>query len=116
MKTPNDDAEVDELSTSQVLHEQYWNRTKGSVRTALEESLLLMEYHGLEPEMGHKEVGGVKAKLTSSGGFTHIMEQLEVDWKYSTALQAGDNELLVKSIIKETFRNNKLDVTFLQNL
>ncbi|EPS54100.1 glutamine synthetase [Clostridium botulinum Af84] len=40
------------------------------------------------------------------------MEQLEVDWKYSTALQAGDNELLVKSIIKETFRNNKLDVTF----
>ncbi|KEI84386.1 glutamine synthetase [Clostridium botulinum B2 433] len=112
VKTPNDNAEVDELCTSQVLHEQYWNRTKGSVRTALEESLLLMEYHGLEPEMGHKEVGGVKAKLTSSGGFTHIMEQLEVDWKYSTALQAGDNELLVKSIIKETFRNNKLDVTF----
>ncbi|EPS54099.1 glutamine synthetase [Clostridium botulinum Af84] len=34
--------------------------------------------------------------------FTHIMEQLEVDWKYSTALQAGDNELLVKSITKRT--------------
>ncbi|WP_251860634.1 glutamine synthetase [Clostridium sp. Marseille-Q2269] len=113
VKTPNDNAEVDELSTSQVLHEQYWNRTKGSVRTALEESLLIMESHGLEPEMGHKEVGGVKAKLASSGGYTHIMEQLEVDWKYSTALQAADNELLVKGIIKETFRNNKLDVTFL---
>lgn len=113
VKTPNDEAEAEELSTSQVLHEQYWNRTKGSVRTALEESLLVMEAHDLKPEMGHKEVGGVKAKLTNTGGFTHIMEQLEVDWEYSTALQAADNELLVKSIIKETFRRNQLDVTFL---
>ncbi|NEZ47655.1 glutamine synthetase [Clostridium niameyense] len=113
VKTPNDEAEAEELSTSQVLHEQYWNRTKGSVRTALEESLLIMEAHNLKPEMGHKEVGGVKAKLTNAGAFTHIMEQLEVDWEYSTALQAADNELLVKSIIKETFRRNQLDVTFL---
>lgn len=113
VKTPNDVAEVEELSTSQVLHEQYWNRTKGNVRTALEQALSIMESHGLEPEMGHKEVGGVKAKLSNSGGFTHIMEQLEVDWKYSTAMQAADNELLVKSIIKEVFRKNKLEVTFL---
>ena len=37
VKTPNIVAEVEELSTSQVLHEHYWTRTKGSVRTALEE-------------------------------------------------------------------------------
>ena len=27
VKTPNSDAEIEELSTSQVLHEQYWTRT-----------------------------------------------------------------------------------------
>ncbi|WP_123054849.1 glutamine synthetase [Clostridium sp. JN-1] len=113
VKTPNDKSSVEELSTSQVLQEQYWSKIKGCVRTALEQSLSLMETYGLEPEMGHKEVGGVKAKLNESGNFTHIMEQLEIDWKYSTALQAADNELLVKSIVKEVFRSNGLDVTFL---
>lgn len=113
VKTPNDKAHVEELSTSQVLQEQYWTRTKGAVRTALEQSLLMMDAYGLEPEMGHKEVGGVKAKIDESGKFTHIMEQLEIDWKYSTGVQAADNELLARSIIKETFRRNGLDVTFL---
>ncbi len=113
VKTPNEKTEVEELSTSQVLQEQYWTRTKGAVRTALEQSLTLMEDYGLEPEMGHKEVGGVKAKLDESGKYTHIMEQLEIDWKYSTGLQAADNELLVKSIVHEVFRSNGLDVTFL---
>ena len=79
VKTPNDVAHVEELSTSQVLHEHYWTRTKGSVRTALEETLILMEKYKFEPEMGHKEVGGVKAKLNSSGDFDHVMEQLEVE-------------------------------------
>ncbi|MGE5628153.1 MAG: glutamine synthetase [Solirubrobacterales bacterium] len=113
VKTPNEKTEVEELSTSQVLQEQYWTKTKGAVRTALEQSLSVMEAYGLEPEMGHKEVGGVKAKLNESGNYTHIMEQLEIDWKYSTALQAADNELYIKSIIHENFRRNGLDVTFL---
>ncbi|MEW8955171.1 glutamine synthetase [Clostridium sp.] len=113
VNTPNDKAEIEELYASQILHEQYWTRTKGSVRTALEQSLLLMEKYGLEPEMGHKEVGGVKAKLTESGSLTHIMEQLEVDWKYSTPVQCGDNELLVRTLVKEVFRRNGLEVTFL---
>ena len=113
VKTPNEKTEVEELSTSQVLQEQYWTRTKGAVRTALEQTLTAMEAYGLEPEMGHKEVGGVKAKLDESGNFTHVMEQLEVDWKYSTGLQAADNELLAKEIVRETYRRNGLDVTFL---
>ena len=113
VKTPNDKAEIEELSTSQVLQEQYWKSTKGSVRTALEQSLVLMENYGLNPEMGHKEVGGIKAKLDQSGKLTHIMEQLEIDWKYSDAVQAADNELFVKSVVRETFRRNGLDVTFL---
>lgn len=113
VKTPNTDAELEELSTSQVLHEQYWTRTKGKVRTALEESLLLMEAYGFEPEMGHKEVGGVRAKLDSSGNFDHIMEQIEVDWKYSDAVQAADNELFIKILVQETFRRYGLDVTFM---
>lgn len=113
VQTPDDKAEIEKLSTSQVLQEQYWTRTKGSVRSALEQTLLLMEEYGLEPEMGHKEVGGVKAKITETGNLTHIMEQLEVDWKYSTALQAADNELLVRTLVEEVFRRNGLDVTFL---
>ena len=113
VKTPDEIAVVEELSTSQVLQEQYWTRTKGAVRTAMEQSLILMEQYGLEPEMGHKEVGGVKAKIDESGKLTHIMEQLEIDWKYSTSVQAADNELLVRTIVKETFRRNGLDVTFL---
>ncbi len=113
VKTPNTDAELEELSTSQVLHEQYWTRTKGKVRTALEESLLLMEAYGFEPEMGHKEVGGVRAKLDSSGNFNHVMEQIEVDWKYSDAVQAADNELFIKILVQETYRRYGLDVTFM---
>ncbi|WP_090089985.1 glutamine synthetase [Clostridium uliginosum] len=113
VKTPNDIAEVEELSTSQVLHEHYWTRTKGAVRTALEETLLLMEDYGFEPEMGHKEVGGVRARLTSSGNFDHVMEQIEIDWKYSDALQAADNELFVRILAQETFRRNGLEVTFM---
>lgn len=113
VKTPNDKALIEELSTSQVLQEQYWTRTKGNVRTALEQSLLYMDDYGFEPEMGHKEVGGVKAKLTSSGQFDHIMEQLEIDWKFSDAMQAADNELFIRTLVKETFRRNGLEVTFL---
>ncbi|EGT3616079.1 glutamine synthetase, partial [Clostridium perfringens] len=113
VKTPNDKALIEELSTSEVLQEQYWTRTKGNVRTALEKSLLYMDEYGFEPEMGHKEVGGVKAKLTSSGQFDHIMEQLEIDWKFSDAMQASDNELFIRTLVKETFRRNGLEVTFL---
>ena len=112
VKTPNNVAEVEELHTSQALHEQYWTRTKGAVRTAMEECLLLMDEYGFEPEMGHKEVGGVKAKLDASGNFNHIMEQLEIDWKFSDAVQAADNELFIRILIQETFRRNGLEVTF----
>lgn len=112
VKTPNEKAHIEELSTSQVLQEQYWTRTKGKVRTALEETLILMEEYGFKPEMGHKEVGGVKSKLEPNGELNHIMEQLEIDWKYSDATQAADNEIFVKILIQETFRRHGLDVTF----
>ncbi|GAA0358918.1 glutamine synthetase [Alkalibacterium iburiense] len=111
--TPENHRDTLELATSQELHEQYWASTRGSVRTALEQTLDLMEMYGLGPEMGHKEVGGVKAKLSGNGSLTGVMEQLEVDWKYSDALQAADNEMLVKRIIKEQFRSNGMEVTFL---
>lgn len=113
VKSPDDSRDIEELSTSQELHEQYWARTRGAVRTALEQTLELMGKYGMEPEMGHKEVGGVKSKLTPDGSLTGIMEQLEIDWKYSTAIQTGDNEIFVKRIVKETFRENGMDVTFL---
>ncbi|WP_255547778.1 glutamine synthetase [Crassaminicella indica] len=113
VKTPDDKADIEQLSTSQVLKEQYWKRTIGPVRTAMEQSLLALNNYGLEAEMGHKEVGGVKAKLTENGSFDHIMEQLEIDWKYCTALQCADNELIARDVVKDTFMANGLEVTFM---
>lgn len=112
VKTPEELINIQDLTTSQELHEQYWNMTKGIVRTALENSLIIMEKYDLYPEMGHKEVGGIKSKIDSKGNY-HILEQLEIDWRYSTSIQACDNVLIVKSIIKETFKRHGLDVTFL---
>lgn len=112
VKTPADIAEVEELRTSQVMQEQYWQRTRGEVRTAMEQAILLLANYGLEPEMGHKEVGGVKAKIDESGHLSHVMEQLEIDWRFSTPLQAADNELQARIVIREAFRANGLEVTF----
>lgn len=113
VKTPNNRRDIEELSASQELKEQYWSRTKGTVRTALEETLITMEKYKLYPEMGHKEVGGVKSSLNLEGTYNSIMEQLEIDWKYSSALQSADNELVVKQMVKETFRHRGLETTFL---
>lgn len=112
VKTPEDREDVEKLSTSQTLKEQYWKRTQGTVRTALEESMMLLEKYGLEPEMGHKEVGGVNSTIGINGKQNHVMEQLEVDWKYSTAVQTGDNEILAREVIGDVFRSHGLEVTF----
>ena len=113
VRTPGVNIATESLAVSQILQESYWKRTKGSVRSALEESLGLLERYGLAPEMGHKEVGGIKATLSGEGSFDGIMEQLEVDWRYAEALQSADNELLARIMIKETFRRYGLEVTFL---
>ena len=113
VKTPDDKADREQLSTSQILKEQYWKRTIGPVRTALEKSLLILDRYGFKIEMGHKEVGGVKSKMGNSGDYDHVMEQLEIDWEYSTALQAADNENQVKYVVKDVFRAHGLDVTFM---
>ncbi|WP_093689967.1 glutamine synthetase [Sporolituus thermophilus] len=112
VKTPANKAQVEELRASQVMQEQYWQRTRGEVRTAMEQALLLLANYGLEPEMGHKEVGGVKAKIDEAGHLSHVMEQLEIDWRYSTPMQTADNELQARIVIREVFRANGLDVTF----
>ena len=113
VKTPDDRADRDQLSIAQELKEQYWQRVTGPVATALEQTLEILDHYGFGVEMGHKEVGGVKAKMGNSGNFDHIMEQLEVDWKYASPMQAADNEAQVKNIIRDVFRMNSLEVTFL---
>ena len=113
VKTPDEQSDREQLTTAQELKEQYWKRTVGPVRTALERTLNILDRYGLEMEMGHKEVGGVKAKMGHSGHYDHIMEQIEVDWKYSDALQAADNEKQVKYIVRDIFRLHGLDVTFM---
>lgn len=113
VKTPDDKADREQLSTSQILKEQYWKRTIGPVRTALEKTLMILDRYGFKVEMGHKEVGGIKAKLGTSGEYDHVMEQLEIDWGYSSALQAADNENQVKYVVKDVFRAHGLDVTFM---
>ena len=53
VKTPEDKADREQLSTSQELKEQYWKRTYGPVRTALEKSLEIIDCYGVGVEMGH---------------------------------------------------------------
>lgn len=113
VKTPDDVADKDRLHTSQELKEQYWKRTLGPVRTALERTLDVLNRYGFEIEMAHKEVGGVKPKLMHDGDFDHIMEQMEIDWKYSNPMQAADNDKQIRYIVKDIFRNHGLDVTFM---
>lgn len=113
VKTPEDKADREQLSTSQELKEQYWKRTYGPVRTALEKSLEIIDCYGVDVEMGHKEVGGVKSQIGRSGAHEHIMEQLEIDWKYADAMQAADNEKQVKYIIRDVFNQFGLHTTFM---
>lgn len=112
VQTPEDRADEEKLSVSQMLKEQYWKRTEGSVRTALEKTLEIMEYYGFEPEMGHKEVGGIKSKISTTGQLNHVMEQLEIDWKYSTEIHAADIEVMVRHLVKDIFHMYGLEVTF----
>ncbi len=112
VRTPDYKTDTEKLSASQTLKEQYWKRTVGPVRTALEESLIHLNRLGFEAEMGHKEVGGVPSKLSGSNAFTHIMEQLEIDWKYDEALQSADNEMFAKDYISDIFHKHGLDISF----
>ena len=112
VKTPLEEAAIKEMSASQVLQEQYWERTHGAVRTALEKCVIALDEYGLQVEMGHKEVGGLKAQIDESGHLTHVCEQLEIDWKFADAVQAADNEIVVRTVVKEIFRANGLEVTF----
>lgn len=112
VKTPNHHSDIEKLSTSQNLKEQYWKRTYGQVRTAMEKSLLLLDRYGFHPEMGHKEVGGAQSKLAGTNQYTHIMEQLEIDWQYDTALNTADKEILAKDMIRDIFESCGLNVTF----
>ncbi|MEA1974770.1 MAG: glutamine synthetase [Bacillota bacterium] len=112
VKTPDQRSDIEKLSASQELKEHYWKRTVGQVRTAMENSLTALNNTGLIAEMAHKEVGGVKAKLTGTNLYSGIMEQLEIDWKYDFALQTADNELYAKNIIKDTFEDEGLAVSF----
>lgn len=112
VKTPDDMADRNQLSVAQELKEQYWKRVTGPVGTAMEQAIEILDHYGFGIEMGHKEVGGVKAKMGNTGSFDHIMEQLEIDWKYSSPMQAADNESQVKNIIRDVFRMNNLEVSF----
>ena len=113
VKTPDDRADRDQLSIAQELKEQYWQRVSGPVATALEQTLEILDHYGFNVEMGHKEDGGVKAKMGNSGNFDHIMEQLEIDWKFADPMQAADNEAQIRHIVRDVFRMNSLEVTFL---
>ena len=113
VKTPLDDnASIAEMSASQVMNEQYWERTHGAVRTALEDCLIQLDKYGFHMEMGHKEVGGLKAQIDENGCMTHVCEQIEIDWQFDNAVQAADNELFVRTFVREIFRLYGLEVNF----
>lgn len=113
VKTPSEKETVQHLSISQRLQEQYWQRMRGNVRTAMEQTIEELDARGLHVEMGHKEVGGIKPKIDDDGHIFDVCEQLELDWLFSTnPLQTADNELEARIIVREVFRRNGLDVSF----
>lgn len=112
VKSPDMMPSRNSLISSETLKEQYWKRTVGRVRTALENSLLLIDDYGMVAEMGHKEVGGISPKLNASSSYGSIFEQLEIDWKYDRAIQAADNEMFAKEIVKDVFESDGLKVSF----
>ncbi|MGN1013063.1 MAG: glutamine synthetase [Clostridia bacterium] len=113
VRTPYDAINIDKLVLSQTLKEQYWKRTQGVVRTALEKSIEILNLYGFNVEMGHKEVGGVNNYISFDGAVeNHIVEQLEVDWKYDEALKSADKEIIARILIKEIFRLYGLEVSF----
>ena len=113
VKTPSEKETVQHLSISQRLQEQYWQRMRGNVRTAMEQAIEELDARGMHVEMGHKEVGGIKPKIDDDGHIFDVCEQLELDWLFSTnPLQAADNELEARIVIREVFRRNGLDVSF----
>jgi len=111
VRTTLDDVPARELEVSQMLKESYWKRTKGQVRTCLEKALEMLENYGFEPEMGHKEVGGIKGTISPTGKLSNVMEQMEINWRFSDPITACDNELFARIIIKEVFRRHGLEVT-----
>jgi len=112
VKTPEQSADFEELHASQTLKEQYWKRTMGTVRTVLEKIMDQLECYDLKPEMAHKEVGGITNKIDAKGRITHVMEQLEIDWRFTDPLQAADNEIIVRELIEDQFRHHGLEVMF----
>ena len=113
VKTPSENETIQHLSISQRLQEQYWQRMRGNVRTAMEETIEELDARGMHVEMGHKEVGGIKPKVDDSGKTTDVCEQLELDWLFSSnPLQAADNELEARIVVREVFRKHGLDVSF----
>lgn len=112
VNTPEDKADLEKLFVSQSLKEQYWKRTHGVIRTCLEKCLIELEKYGVEPEMAHKEVGGVHSSINIEGSTNHAMEQLEISWKFSTPLQACDNEMLVREVVDDIFESHGLEVSF----
>ena len=113
VKTPSERETVKHLSISQRLQEQYWQRMRGNVRSAMEEAIEQLDARGMHVEMGHKEVGGIKPKVDDLGHIVDVCEQLELDWLFSmNPLQAADNELEARIVIREVFRKHGLDVSF----
>ncbi|MEG0250313.1 MAG: glutamine synthetase [Peptostreptococcus sp.] len=112
VNTPEDKADLEKLFVSQSLKEQYWKRTHGVIRTCLESCLLELEKYGLNPEMAHKEVGGIHSSINNEGSTNHAMEQLEISWRFSTPLQATDNEILVRELVYDIFESHGLEVSF----
>lgn len=51
-KTPRENVSTTDLSSSQVMQEQYWQRTRGNVRTSLEQAVQTLNLYGLNPEWG----------------------------------------------------------------
>mgnify|MGYP002508405897 CR=1 FL=1 len=70
---------------------------------------LKLQNIGVNPEMAHKEVGGINSSISIDGKTNHAMEQLEISWKFSSPLPVADVNII--SSISDTLSIPMLFIT-----
>ena len=63
VKSPSEHSPIEALSSSQVMQEMYWQRTRGNVRTALNRALKCWNGTGWNRKWGIKNAAALKVKL-----------------------------------------------------
>ena len=84
VNSPDEKIATEQLSISQVLKESYWKRTKGVVRTALEQVILILDQYGFEKSVGKCHMSGSEVLETTYECDGKVYNEAEFKSRYKT--------------------------------